>query len=45
MAVGAAQNLAVIIDDAKDSWNLKRLKPIFLNDLNGMQCSRLVRIV
>lgn len=45
MAVGAAQNLAVIIDDAKDSWNLKRLKPIFLNDLNGMQCSRFVRIV
>lgn len=45
VAVGAAQNLAEVINKGKNSWNLKRLKPIFLNDLNGMQCSRLVRIV
>ena len=43
MAVGAAQSLAEVINKGKDSWNFKRLKPIFLNDLNGMQCSRLVR--
>lgn len=45
VAVGAAQNLAEVINKGKNSWNLKRLKPIFLNDLNGIQCSRLVRIV
>lgn len=45
VAVVAAQNLAEVINKGKNSWNLKRLKPIFLNDLNGMQCSRLVRIV
>lgn len=45
MAVGAAQSLAEVINKGKDSWNFKRLKPIFLNDLNGMQCSRLVRIM
>lgn len=44
-AVGAAQSLAEVISNGKNNWNLKRLKPIFLNDLNGMQCSRLVRIV
>lgn len=45
MAVGVAQSLAEVINKGKDSWNFKRLKPIFLNDLNGMQCSRLVRIM
>ena len=45
VAVRAAQNLAEVINKGKNNWNLKRLKPIFLNDLNGMQCSRLVRIV
>lgn len=44
-AVGAAQSLAEVINNGKDSWNLKRLKPIFINDLNGMRFSRLVRIV
>ena len=44
-AVGAAQSLAEVINNGKDSWNLKRLKPIFINDLNGMIFSRLVRIV
>ena len=44
-AVGAAQSLAEVINNGKDSWNLKRLKPIFVNDLNGMRFSRLVRIV
>lgn len=44
-AVGAAQNLAEVINNGKNSWNLKRLKPIFINDLNGMIFSRLVRIV
>ncbi len=44
-AVVAAQSLAEVINNGKDSWNLKRLKPIFINDLNGMIFSRLVRIV
>ena len=44
-AVGAAQSFAEVINNGKDSWNLKRLKPIFINDLNGMIFSRLVRIV
>lgn len=44
-AVVAAQSLAEVINNGKDSWNLKRLKPIFINDLNGMRFSRLVRIV
>ena len=44
-AVGAVQNLAEVINKGKASWNLKRLKPIFINDLNGMRFSRLVRIV
>ena len=43
--VVAAQSLAEVINNGKDSWNLKRLKPIFINDLNGMRFSRLVRIV
>ena len=43
--VVAAQSLAEVINNGKDSWNLKRLKPIFINDLNGMIFSRLVRIV
>ena len=34
-----------VVNNGKDSWNLKRLKPIFINDLNGMRFSRLVRIV
>lgn len=45
VAVGAAQNLAKTIEEGKRQWDLNRLKPIFLQDLNGMQCSRLVRIV
>lgn len=45
VAVGAAQSLAEAINKGKDSWNLKRLKPIFIDDLNGMRFSRLVRIV
>ena len=44
-AVVAAQSLAEVINNGKNSWNLKRLKPIFINDLNGMIFSRLVRIV
>lgn len=44
-AVVAAQSLAEVINNGKNSWNLKRLKPIFINDLNGMMFSRLVRIV
>lgn len=44
-AVVAAQSFAEVINNGKDSWNLKRLKPIFINDLNGMIFSRLVRIV
>lgn len=44
-AVVAAQSLAEVINNGKDSWNLKRLKPIFINDLNGMIFSRLLRIV
>ena len=44
-AVVAAQSLAEVINNGKNSRNLKRLKPIFINDLNGMIFSRLVRIV
>lgn len=44
-AVVAAQSLAEVINNGKNSWNPKRLKPIFINDLNGMIFSRLVRIV
>ena len=44
-AVVAAQSLAEVINNGKNSWNLKRLKPIFINELNGMIFSRLVRIV
>lgn len=44
-AAVAAQSLAEVINNGKNSWNLKRLKPIFINDLNGMIFSRLVRIV
>lgn len=44
-AVVAAQSLAEVINNGKNSCNLKRLKPIFINDLNGMIFSRLVRIV
>lgn len=44
-AVVAALSLAEVINNGKNSWNLKRLKPIFINDLNGMIFSRLVRIV
>ena len=40
-----AHDVAVKMDEMKRQWNLKRLKPIFSEDLNGMQYSRLVRIV
>lgn len=40
-----AQSLAKIIEESKRQWNLNRLKPIFLHDLNGMRYSRLIRIV
>lgn len=40
-----AQNLAKTIEEGKRQWNLNRLKPIFLQDLNGMRYSRLIRIV
>lgn len=43
--VDAAQNLAKIIEEGKRQWDLNRLKPIFLHDLNGMRYSRLIRIV
>ena len=43
--VDAAQNLAKIIEEGKRQWDLNRLKPIFLHDLNGMCYSRLIRIV
>ena len=38
-------DVAVKMDEMKRQWDLKRLKPIFTRDLNGMQYSRLVRIV
>lgn len=38
-------DVAVKMDEMKRQWDLKRLKPIFSEDLNGMQYSRLVRIV
>ena len=41
-AVGAAQNLAKIIEEGKRQWDLNRLKPIFLHDLNGMRYSCLL---
>ena len=37
--------MAKIIEESKRQWNLNRLKPIFLHDLNGMRYSRLIRIV
>ena len=40
-----AHDVAIKMDEWKRQWNLKRLKPIFSEDLNGMQYSRLVRIV
>lgn len=40
-----AHDVAVKMDEMKRQWDLKRLKPIFSEDLNGMQYSRLVRIV
>lgn len=40
-----ARDVAVKMDEMKRQWDLKRLKPIFTRDLNGMQYSRLVRIV
>lgn len=43
--VDVAQNLAKTIEEGKRQWDLKRLKPIFLQDLNGMRYSRLIRIV
>ena len=43
--VDVAQNLAKTIEEGKRQWDLKRLKPIFLKDLNGMRYSRLIRIV
>lgn len=43
--VDAAQNLAKTIEEGKRQWDLNRLKPIFLQDLNGMRYSRLIRIV
>ena len=44
-AVDAAQSLAKTIEEGKRQWDLNRLKPIFLEDLNGMSYSRLIRIV
>lgn len=38
-------DVAVKMDEMKRQWDLKRLKPIFIRDLNGTQYSRLVRIV
>lgn len=43
--VDVVQNLAKTIEEGKRQWDLKRLKPIFLQDLNGMRYSRLIRIV
>lgn len=40
-----AHDVAIKMDEWKRQWDLKRLKPIFSEDLNGMQYSRLVRIV
>lgn len=40
-----AHDVAVKMDEMKRQWDLKRLKPIFSEDLNGMQYSRLMRIV
>lgn len=40
-----AQNLAKTIEEGKRQWDLNRLKPIFLQDLNGVRYSRLIRIV
>ena len=44
-ALETAHDVAVKMDEMKRQWDLKRLKPIFTRDLNGMQYSRLVRIV
>ena len=44
-ASDVAQNLAKTIEEGKRQWDLNRLKPIFLQDLNGMRYSRLIRIV
>lgn len=40
-----AQNLAKTIEEGKRQWDLNRLKPIFLQDLNGVRYSRLIRII
>ena len=40
-----AQNLAKTIEEGKRQWDLNRLKPIFLQDLNGVCYSRLIRII
>ncbi|WP_295254131.1 hypothetical protein [uncultured Catenibacterium sp.] len=45
VASETAHDVAVKMDEMKRQWDLKRLKPIFSEDLNGMQYSRLVRIV
>lgn len=45
VASETAHDVAVKMDEMKRRWDLKRLKPIFTRDLNGMQYSRLVRIV
>lgn len=45
VASETARDVAVKMDEMKRQWDLKRLKPIFTRDLNGMQYSRLVRIV
>ena len=44
-ALETAHDVAIKMDEWKRQWDLKRLKPIFSEDLNGMQYSRLVRIV
>lgn len=40
-ALETAHDVAVKMDEMKRQWDLKRLKPIFTRDLNGMQYSNL----